>query len=168
MSIEPMEADQVDQAIQTIQSIHIPDVLPHRFPFLLVDGVTGYETSKWAKGYKLVTWNEWFITGPEPHMPSTLVLEAIAQLAAFATIDEKGISFLTTLKGVEVHSQAKPGDRLDLIFEVTKRRRGYVLGRGRASVGDRLVLEAEEIVSFDQSRTDAKRGERRQEQTAAE
>lgn len=132
--------------------IHIPDVLPHRYPFLLVDGVTGYETSKWAKGYKLITVNEWFITQAQPYMPSMLVVEALAQLGAFATIDDKGISYLTMLNGIQVHSMAKPGDRLDLYFEVTKRRRGYVLGKGRAFVGERLVLEAEEIASLNQQR----------------
>jgi 3-hydroxyacyl-[acyl-carrier-protein] dehydratase len=130
--------------------IHIQDVLPHRYPFLLLDGVTGYETSQWAKGYKLVTSSEWFITEANPYMPPMLIVESLAQLAAFAAIDKRGISYLTNLNGVRFHSLAKPGDRIDLYFEVVKRRRGYILGSGRATVGERLVAEAEEIVSLDQ------------------
>ncbi|WP_052723631.1 3-hydroxyacyl-ACP dehydratase FabZ family protein [Paenibacillus wulumuqiensis] len=135
-----------------LTKIHIPDVLPHRYPFLMIDEVSGYETSGWARGYKLVSWNEWYISEAQPYMPSTLVVESLAQLLAFATIDEAGISFLTTLKGVRVLSQAAAGERIDLYVEVLRRRKGYVLGKGIASVGERIVLEADEIVSYDLKR----------------
>ncbi|KPV61262.1 hypothetical protein QJ48_00980 [Paenibacillus sp. A3] len=128
----------------------ISDVLPHRAPFLMIDRIVEAEQSVYAKAYKNVTWNEWFISEDCPYMPHALVVEALAQLSAFAAIDEKGISFLSSLNQVEMHSLARPGDRLDLYFEVTKRRKGYLLGKGLATVGERIIVKAEEIVAFTQ------------------
>ncbi|KPV58023.1 hypothetical protein QJ48_18900 [Paenibacillus sp. A3] len=128
--------------------MHIPDVLPHRYPFLLIDKIVEAEPSKWARGYKNISWNEWFITEANPYMPHMLVVEALAQLSAFSAMEEKGIAFLSSLKQVEMESLAQPGDRLDLYFEVSKQRRGYLLGKGLATVGDRVIVRAEEIVAF--------------------
>ncbi|MEK3789857.1 MULTISPECIES: 3-hydroxyacyl-ACP dehydratase FabZ family protein [Paenibacillus] len=129
-------------------NVRILDVLPHRYPFIMLDHVTGYELSKWARGYKNVTWNDWFVTETNPYMPHTMVIEALAQLGAFASLDETGISLLTSLNQVEMHEKAVPGDRLDLYFEVTKRKRGFLVGKGLATVGDRIIVKAEEIVSY--------------------
>ncbi|MFB6362850.1 3-hydroxyacyl-ACP dehydratase FabZ family protein [Paenibacillus elgii] len=128
----------------------ILDVLPHRPPFIMVDKIV--ETGPtWVKGYKLITWNEWFISETTPYMPCSLIIEALAQMIAFISLEEKGIAFLSTLKNFEMHSLARPGDRLDLYFEMTKRRKGYFLGRGTATVEDRVVVKGEEIVAFMQS-----------------
>lgn len=132
------------------EHIHIPDVLPHRYPFLFVDSVVGYEDGHWAKGYKIIDENDWFINESNLYMPSTLIVESLAQIGAFATMDVTGISFLTSLKGINVFSQVKVGEKLDLYYEVVKRRRGYVVGKGTAHAGERLIVEAEEIVSLDQ------------------
>ncbi|SCW30133.1 3-hydroxyacyl-[acyl-carrier-protein] dehydratase [Paenibacillus tianmuensis] len=129
-------------------TIHIPDALPHRYPFLLIDRIVEAESSKWVRGYKNISWNEWFITEANPYMPHMLVVEALAQLSAFSATEEKGIAFLSSLNHVEMESLAQPGDRLDLYFEVSKQRRGYLLGKGLATVGDRVIVRAEEIVVF--------------------
>ncbi|MCC3380886.1 3-hydroxyacyl-ACP dehydratase FabZ family protein [Paenibacillus farraposensis] len=131
-----------------VDDIRILDVLPHRYPFIMIDKVTGFEHSKWARGYKNVTWNDWFISEANPFMPYMMVVEALAQLGGFATMDETGISYLSSLNQVEMHEWAQPGDRLDLYFEVTKRKRGFLIGKGLATVGDRIIVKAEEIVSF--------------------
>jgi len=62
----------------------ILNVLPHRYPFLLVDRITGYEEGKWIEGYKNVTIDEIFFMGHFPHypvMPGVLIIESMAQTA---------------------------------------------------------------------------------------
>lgn len=129
--------------------INIQDILPHRYPFLLIDKVLEVEKNKWAKGYKNVSSNEWYITERNAAVPSTLVIEALAQLGAFAVISEtSGLGFLSSLKGIEVIGQAIPGDRIDLYYEIIKNKRGFVVGRGVASVRDQVIINAEEIMLY--------------------
>jgi 3-hydroxyacyl-[acyl-carrier-protein] dehydratase len=67
--------------------------LPHRYPFLMIDGLVEIELGKRAKGYKNVTRNEWFITEAHPYMPNTMIVEALAQLGAFtAGAETKGLA----------------------------------------------------------------------------
>lgn len=134
--------------------INIQDTLPHRYPFLLIDKVLEIEKNKWAKGYKNVSSNEWNINERNTEMPSTLVIEALAQLGAFAVIsEESSLGFLSSLKGVEVIGQAIPGDRIDLYYEIIKNKRGFVVGRGVASVGGQVIINAEEIMIYLQPAT---------------
>ncbi len=73
----------------------VKEYLPHRYPFLMVDRVTDYESGKWIKGYKNVSINEHYFLGhfpDEPIMPGVLVLEAMAQISGilgFITTDKK-------------------------------------------------------------------------------
>ncbi|GBF77610.1 beta-hydroxyacyl-ACP dehydratase [Paenibacillus sp. 598K] len=127
----------------------ITKVLPHRYPFLMVDGIDELEPGRRVKGYKLVSASEWYMSAHAPQMPSTMIIEALAQLGAFTAIQgEGGIGFLSSLKGVEVLSEAVPGDRLELEYEVTKTKRGFVLGRAKASVCGRVVVRADEIMIY--------------------
>jgi len=129
--------------------IDIQNVLPHRYPFLLIDRVLEVEKNKWAKGYKNVTSNEWYITDQNTFIPSTLLIEALAQLGAFTIFSENnGLGFLSSLKGIEVLGQASPGDRVDLYYEIIKNKRGFVVGKGVASVGDQVIINAEEIMIY--------------------
>ena len=69
-----------------LNSNQIAEILPHRYPFALVDRITDYEPGQWAKGIKCVTVNEPFFCGhfPQFHvMPGVLILEAMAQVAAW-------------------------------------------------------------------------------------
>jgi 3-hydroxyacyl-[acyl-carrier-protein] dehydratase len=139
---------------RNISMVDIPRVIPHRYPFLMVDRVLEINPGKWVKGYKNVTWNEWFITDNSCCMPCVIIVEALAQLGAFAIFgdeNENGLGLLTSLKGIEFLGDAYPGDRIDLYYEVIKNRRGFVLGKGEASVGDKVVLKAEEIMIYLQS-----------------
>ncbi|MNI45252.1 3-hydroxyacyl-[acyl-carrier-protein] dehydratase FabZ [compost metagenome] len=134
--------------------INVQDILPHRYPFLLIDKVLEVEKDKWAKGYKNVSSNEWYMNERNTVVPSTLIIEALAQLGAFAVIsEEKGIGFLSSLKGIEVMGQAFSGDRIDLYYEIIKNKRGFVVGRGVASVGDQVIINAEEIMIYLQPTT---------------
>lgn len=85
----------------------IPNVLPHRYPFLFVDQILEIEQNKWVKGYKNITINEWFFYENNNSVPSTLIIEGLAQLGAFATMsNNNGLGFLSALKGIEVLGQA--------------------------------------------------------------
>ncbi|WP_422660594.1 3-hydroxyacyl-ACP dehydratase FabZ family protein [Paenibacillus sp. EC2-1] len=133
----------------------IPSVIPHRYPFLMIDRITAIEQGKWVKGYKNVTWNEWYITESHQCMPSMMIVEALAQLGAFATIEqEKSLGFLSSISGVEILGEAYPGDRIELFYEVVKNRRGFVLGRGEATVEDKVIIRAEEIMIYIQKSTE--------------
>ncbi len=90
-------------------------LLPHRFPFLLIDGTTNSEAGKWAAAYKNISENDWFITESQREMPFSLVVEAMAQTAACAGItDGDGLGLLSAVKKAERLGAALPGDRLDL------------------------------------------------------
>lgn len=128
----------------------IKDILPHRYPFLLVDRVTEIEEGKSIKGYKNVTANESFFEGhfPEkPIMPGVLILEALAQLGAVAILrmDEfKGkIPMFAGADKVKWRKPVVPGDRLDLACEIINLRGPIGRGKVCASVEGKKVCEAE-------------------------
>ncbi|MGX1827283.1 3-hydroxyacyl-ACP dehydratase FabZ family protein [Paenibacillus taichungensis] len=129
--------------------VNIQDILPHRYPFLFIDKVLEVEKNKWAKGYKNVSSNEWYMNERNAAIPITLVIEALAQLGAFAVIsEENGVGFLSSLKGIEVIGQAFSGDRIDLYYEIIKNKRGFVVGIGVASVGNQVIINVEEIMIY--------------------
>ncbi|MCP6681635.1 3-hydroxyacyl-ACP dehydratase FabZ family protein [Bacillus nakamurai] len=127
-------------------------LLPHRYPFLLIDGARESEPGKRAAAYKLVSENDWFITDSQREMPFSLVIEALAQTAAYAGITgENSLGLLSAVKKAERLGAAVPGDRLDLFFEVTRSRRGFVFGQAQASVDGKPVAEAEISIFIEQS-----------------
>src|SRR4051812_47764399 len=114
-----------EAAGQTLDAIEIQKIIPHRFPFLLVDRIIELEPGKRAVGIKNVTINEQFFQGhfPEyPVMPGVLIVEAMAQVGAVAILqlDEfKGrIAFFAGLDNVRFKRQVKPGDTLRLEVEL--------------------------------------------------
>ncbi|WP_018759018.1 hypothetical protein [Paenibacillus terrigena] len=129
--------------------IDIPSIIPHRYPFLMIDRIIEIDQGKWAKGYKNVTCNEWFITETSHSMPSMMIVEALAQLGAFTTSSkENSLGFLSSLNGLEIIGNAYPGDQVELYYEVIKNRRGFVLGKGVATVGNRVIIRAEQIMIY--------------------
>ncbi len=102
------------------------DYLPHRYPFLLVDRVTEFESAKMLKGFKNVTFNEPQFTGHfpgNPIMPGVMIIEAMAQctgILAFRSQGEKpdgsSLYYLAAVDNCRFRQPAVPGDRLD--FEV--------------------------------------------------
>ena len=128
----------------------IRDILPHRYPFLMIDRVEEVVEGKSAKGYKNVTINENFFNGhfPDyPVMPGVLILEALAQMGAICilSMDEfKGkIGFLVGADKVRWKKQVMPGDKLNLEIEIVKLRGSIGIGKGKATVDGNLVCEGE-------------------------
>ncbi|PER09746.1 beta-hydroxyacyl-ACP dehydratase [Bacillus cereus] len=129
--------------------MNIKDTLPHRYPFLMIDKITNVTESQSATGYKLITNNEWFINNNQNYMPHMLIVEVLAQLSAFVSTGEsEGLGFLSSLDGVEFHANAYPGDKLDLHYELTRNRRGFILGKGIASVNGQSIVTIEKLLIY--------------------
>ena len=112
-----------------LNSNEIAKILPHRFPFALVDRITDYEPGEWAKGIKCVSVNEQFFCGhfPQEHvMPGVLILEAMAQVGGVALLslpENRGkIALFGGVKNARFKRQVIPGDLLELECTLTKRR----------------------------------------------
>jgi 3-hydroxyacyl-[acyl-carrier-protein] dehydratase len=127
----------------------IKEVLPHRYPFLLVDRVTECEPNKKIVGYKNVTVNEPFFQGhfpAEPIMPGVLILEALAQLGAIMVLRElkaEGqIVLFAGMDAVAFRRKVAPGDQLRLEAEVDKMRPPFGRFKTRATVDGELAAEA--------------------------
>ena len=127
----------------------IRKLLPHRYPFLLVDRIVELELSKRIVGIKNVTINEPFFTGhfPEkPIMPGVLILEAMAQaggVLAFKSFPGmEGSVFFTGIDDARFRKPVIPGDQLKLVIEVVRHRREIWVFDGKALVDDDIVAEA--------------------------
>jgi 3-hydroxyacyl-[acyl-carrier-protein] dehydratase len=127
----------------------IRKLLPHSYPFLLVDRIVDLEPSKRIVGIKNVTFNEPFFTGhfPErPIMPGVLILEAMAQaggVLAFKSFPGmEGSVFFTGIDNARFRKPVIPGDQLKLIVEVVRHRREIWVFDGKALVDDNIVAEA--------------------------
>ena len=128
----------------------IKEIIPHRYPFLLVDKVLEIEEAKRVVCLKNVTVNEPFFQGhfPEyPVMPGVLILEALAQVGAIAVLnveDNKGkIGFLAGIDKCRFKRQVKPGDQLRLEVEITRMKGAIGKGKGIATVDGEVACEAE-------------------------
>ncbi|MFB1097834.1 MULTISPECIES: 3-hydroxyacyl-ACP dehydratase FabZ [Bacillaceae] len=128
----------------------IKEIIPHRYPFLLVDQITEIEEGKRAVGKKNVTINEPFFQGhfPDyPVMPGVLILEALAQTGAFAMLmkeENKGkIGFLAGVDKCRFKRQVKPGDTLKLEVEIVRLKGPIGKGKATATVDGELACEAE-------------------------
>ncbi|MFP7169880.1 3-hydroxyacyl-ACP dehydratase FabZ [Terribacillus sp. 7520-G] len=128
----------------------IKEIIPHRYPFLLVDQITEIEEGKRAVGKKNVTINEPFFQGhfPDyPVMPGVLIIEALAQTGAFAMLmkeENKGkIGFLAGVDKCRFKRQVKPGDTLKLEVEIIRLKGPVGKGKATATVDGELACEAE-------------------------
>lgn len=128
----------------------IKDVIPHRYPFLLVDKVLEKEEGKRVVGIKNVSANEPFFQGhfPDyPVMPGVLIVEALAQVGAIAVLDieeNKGkIGFLAGIDKCRFKRQVKPGDQLRLEVEITRMKGPIGKGKGIATVDGEIACVAE-------------------------
>ncbi|MBQ4123706.1 3-hydroxyacyl-ACP dehydratase FabZ [bacterium] len=132
----------------------IMKLIPHRYPFVLIDRVTECVLGKYCKGYKNLTINEEFFQGhfPEnPIMPGVLQLEAMAQMAAgtLAPLPQyKGKLFVYAgIDGVRFRKQVIPGDRLDIETEITKIKGPIIKIHAKASVDGVVATEADLMFS---------------------
>lgn len=133
-----------------LNSNQIQEILPHRYPFALVDRITDYEAGKWAKGIKCVSVNEMQFCGhfPQQHvMPGVLIIEALAQVGAIALLTEeenKGkIAFFGGIKNARFKKQVIPGDVLEMECELTERKGPVGYGKAVAKVDGKVAVVCE-------------------------
>lgn len=128
-------------------------LLPHRYPFLLVDRVLEIDKGKSIVALKNVTMNEPYFTGHFPHrpvMPGVMMLEALAQAAAllsFHTLDmvpdENVIYYFAGIDAARFKRPVEPGDALLLNVQIDRMKAGIFKFKANAMVGDELAVEAE-------------------------
>ncbi len=128
----------------------IKEVLPHEYPFLLVDRIVEIEPGEKVVGLKNVTINEEFFNGHfpgHPIMPGVLILEAMAQVAGVGLLDSVGgddkVPYFAGANNVRFRKPVKPGDQLIIEANIIKLRRSIGKIKAEARVDDNLVAEAE-------------------------
>lgn len=133
-----------------LNSNQIQEILPHRYPFLLVDKITDFEAGKFAKGIKCVSANEMHFCGhfPTHHvMPGVLILEALAQVGAVALLSEEEnrgkIAFFGGADNVRWKALVVPGDMLEMECELTLRRGPLGKGKAVARVNGKVAVVAD-------------------------
>lgn len=133
-----------------LNSNEIQEILPHRYPFQLVDRITEGEPGKYAKGIKCVSVNEMQFCGhfPQKHvMPGVLIIEALAQVGAVAILsmpENKGkIVFFGGIKNARFRQQVVPGDVLELECELIKQMGPVGVGKAVAKVNGKVAVNAE-------------------------
>ncbi|MGN0774264.1 MAG: 3-hydroxyacyl-ACP dehydratase FabZ [Candidatus Ventricola sp.] len=138
-------------------SNQIAEILPHRYPFALVDRIVDGEEGQWAKGVKCVSVNEQFFCGhfPQEHiMPGVLILEAMAQVGAVALLslpENRGkIALFGGVKNARFRRKVTPGDVLEMTCTLTKRRGPVGIGSCVATVGGETACTAELIFAVQQ------------------
>lgn len=140
---------------QVMDNVAVSKVLPHRYPFLLVDKVLEYEPGKRAVGVKCITANEPQFTGhfpDRPIMPGVLMVEAMAQLGGIVCLqppisDGKGEFFFAGIDGVKFRKPVVPGDVLVMEVELLKFKEKYGIAKltGKAFVDGKLAVEVAEL-----------------------
>ena len=133
-----------------LNSNEIEQILPHRYPFLLVDRITACEPGVSADGRKCISANEQQFCGhfPGQHiMPGVLVIEALAQTGAVALLTEEENAGKTVLFGgirnARFRRQVVPGDVLDLHCEIISRKGPVGKGKAEASVDGKTAVTCE-------------------------
>jgi 3-hydroxyacyl-[acyl-carrier-protein] dehydratase len=135
----------------------IMKILPHRYPFLLVDRIVELEHGKRCVGIKNVSINEPFFPGHfpgHPVMPGVLIVEAMAQVAgimAYLISDDdtkKKVSYFMSIDNVKFRKPVVPGDQLRIEITTTLNRRGIWGVDGKAFVDGKLVTEASLKATF--------------------
>lgn len=139
----------------SLDIMQIMDIIPHRYPFLLVDKITECVPGKYSKGYKNVTMNEEFFQGhfPEnPIMPGVLQLEAMAQCSApiLLTMDAyKGkLCLFAGMENVRFKSIVRPGDRFDMEIEMVKLKGPIGKCHAVGYVDGKIAVEADMTVAM--------------------
>jgi 3-hydroxyacyl-[acyl-carrier-protein] dehydratase len=141
---------------QSLGQDEIQRLLPHRYPFLLVDRILEVEPGRRIVGLKNVTANEYFFQGHfpgRPIMPGVLIIEVVAQvggiLALLSTPDNQGNPsvFLMGVDKVRFRQPVVPGDQLRIEVETLRGGKKFWKMQGKAFVGETLVAEGEVIAS---------------------
>jgi len=144
-----MDGKSEEKSIMTLDGEELKEYQPNRFPFLMIDRVIEVVPGKYAKGYKNLSNNEWFFPQHfpgNPNMPGCLQIEAMAQMLTVAITTMEG------MKGKVVHGykhsgtfhrEVRPGDRLDMVAEIIKFKRGLCSGAVKGYIDGELACELE-------------------------
>jgi len=143
----------VQDGTVTMDIQQIMRLLPHRYPFLLIDKVVRCTPGESLTAVKNVTINEPFFTGHFPHrpvMPGVLMLEAMAQAAALLTFDTLGVApddktvyYFAGIDGARFKRPVEPGDQLVMDVTLERAKAGIYKFKGTTRVGDEVACEAE-------------------------
>jgi 3-hydroxyacyl-[acyl-carrier-protein] dehydratase len=142
---------------ENIDILEILKVLPHRYPFVMVDRILAIEVGKQVVGLKNVTINEPFFQGhfpQRPVMPGVLILEGLAQvggiMAYYAHPEAIGnkLLFFAGIDKARFRRPVVPGDQLILTLDLIKEKRSVMVMSAKAEVDGKLVAEAELMASF--------------------
>jgi len=142
---------------ENIDILEILKVLPHRYPFVMVDRILSMEIKKQIVGLKNVTINEPFFQGhfpARPVMPGVLILEGMAQvggiMAYYAHPEAIGnkLLFFAGIDKARFRRPVVPGDQLIFTLEMIKEKRSVMIMSAKATVDDKVVAEAELMASF--------------------
>ncbi|TXE87612.1 3-hydroxyacyl-ACP dehydratase FabZ [Campylobacter volucris] len=137
-----------------IDVMQIQKILPHRYPFLLVDKIVELKIKEVVKGYKNISISDHVFLGhfpDHPIYPGVLILEGMAQtggVLAFESMEDKvdpssKVVYFTGIDKAKFRNPVKPGDRLDYEMRVVKNRGNMWIFEGKAFVENQLVAEAE-------------------------
>ena len=133
----------------------IEELLPQRYPFLMIDRVDDHEPGSWAKGVKCVSANESYFAGHFPQrkvMPGALIIEALAQMGAIAILsspaDRGKLALFSGIRQARFLKPVVPGDVLSLDCRITRRRGPIGLGTAIASVNGETVCDAELVFAL--------------------
>jgi 3-hydroxyacyl-[acyl-carrier-protein] dehydratase len=133
-----------------LDSEEIKQILPHRYPFLLVDRILELDPGKHVVGIKNVTANEHFFQGHWPHkavMPAVLILEALAQTAGLMLLSQDELrgqnAYFAGINKARFRKQVTPGDTLTMTCDMGRVRSGFGLCAAKAEVDGQVVADAE-------------------------
>ncbi len=142
---------------EEIDIVEILKILPHRYPFVMVDRICSMEPGEKIVGLKNVTINEPFFQGHfpgRPVMPGVLILEGMAQvggiMAYYVNYDAIGkkLLFFAGIDKARFRKPVFPGDQLQFHLQVLKQKKGIMFMSAKALVEEKLVAEAELMASF--------------------
>lgn len=133
---------------------YIMNIMPHRYPFLMVDRIVELNPGQYIRGYKNITINEFIFNGhfPEqPIFPGVLIIEAIAQLGGFlfmkkeskGDISKSDLVFLCGVDRVKFIDYVIPGDRIDIECNFVEEFNGFLKIKGIVQVDEKVVSKAE-------------------------
>lgn len=133
-----------------LKSDEIKKIIPHRYPFLLIDKVTDMKPGEWVEAIKCVSANEMYFMGHFPQkqiMPGVLIIEALAQAGAVAILSmpqNKGkVAVFGGIKNCRFRRQVTPGDVLHLYCEISQIRGRVGFGRAVAKVDGEIAAQGE-------------------------